>query len=180
MAAVAARYARALAELIAKTNLDPVASVSQLRTVAGALESSRELRAVWESPAILTEQKLKVLDALVAKAGISERVLRNFMAVLIDQERTALLPEIVTQVEQQIHARLGQIEAEIVSSRELAPEQRTQLLGELARLTGKTVLPRYSTDSSLLGGVTVRVGSTIYDGSVRGQLERMRRQLTES
>jgi F-type H+-transporting ATPase subunit delta len=180
MAAVAARYARALADLVAKAKLDPAATVAQLRTLSEAFETSKELREVWESPAIALEQKQKVLDALAARAGITERLLRNFIAVLIEKDRIALLPEIVGQVESEFNARLGQIHADITSARELAPEQRTALLAELGRLTGKSVLPRYSTDSTLLGGVTVRVGSTIYDGSVRGQLQRMRRQLTES
>jgi F-type H+-transporting ATPase subunit delta len=180
MAAVASRYARALTELIAKAKLDAEASLAQLRTLADAFQVSAELRAVWESPAIAAEQKHKLLDALAAKAGITERLLRNFIAVLIDHERVALLPEIVEQVQHELNARGGRIEAEITSARELVPEQRELLLAEIARLTGKSVVPRYATNSNLLGGVTVRVGSTIYDGSVRGQLERMRRQLTES
>jgi F-type H+-transporting ATPase subunit delta len=105
---------------------------------------------------------------------------RNFIAVLIDQDRIALLPEVVSQLETELNSRGGRIDAEIISARELGPEQQTTLLAEISRLTGKYVLPRYVTDASLIGGVTVRVGSTIYDGSVRGQLQRIRQQLTES
>jgi len=180
MAAVASRYARALADVIAKEKLDAAAAVAQLRSLSDAFQVSAALREVWESPAILAEQKLRVLDALAAKAGVTQRQLRNFVAVLIDHERIALLPEIVAQAELEINARSGRIDAEIVSARELTPEQCAALLAEIARVTGKTVQPRYSTDKNLLGGVTVRAGSTIYDGSVRGQLERMRRQLIES
>ena len=180
MAAVSSRYARALAEVIAKTKLDPTAAVSQLRTFAEAFQASPQLREVWESPAIPSNQKLGVLDALAARAGVTTRTLRNFIAVLIDQDRIALLPEIAVQVERELNARGGRIDADIVSARELTQEQKTELLAEIARVTGKTVLPRYATDQSLIGGVKVRVGSTIYDGSVRGQLERMRRQLIES
>jgi F-type H+-transporting ATPase subunit delta len=79
----------------------------------------------------------------------------------------------------ELNIRHGRVDAEVVSARELDPEQRSSLLAELSRLTGKVVLPRYSTDEKLIGGVTVRVGSTIYDGSVRGQLQRIRQQLTE-
>ena len=180
MAAVSSRYARALADLIAKAKLDAPAAVAQLRSFADAFQASAQLREVWETPAIPAEQKLKVLDALAAKVGATARPLRNFIAVLIDQDRIALLPEIAKQVELELNARGGRIDAEIVSSRELTPEQQAALLAEIGRVTGKTVLPRYSTDKSLIGGVTVRVGSTIYDGSVRGQLQRIRRQLIET
>ena len=180
MAAVSSRYARALAEVIVKAKLDPTAAVSQLRAFAEAFQVSPQLREVWETPAIPGDQKLKVLDALAAKVGVTVRSLRNFVAVLIDQDRIALLPEIAVQVERELNARGGRIDADIVSARELTQDQKTALLTEIARVTGKTILPRYATDQSLIGGVKVRVGSTIYDGSVRGQLERMRRQLTES
>ena len=180
MAAVASRYARALADVIANAKLDAPAAVAQLRSLADAFQVSSQLREVWESPAIPVEQKHKVLDALAAKAGVTARPLRNFIAVLIDHGRIALLPEIATQVELELNARGGRIDADIVSARELTPEQQATLLAEIARVTGKTVLPRYSTDRSLIGGVTVRVGSTIYDCSVRGQLQRMRQQLIET
>jgi F-type H+-transporting ATPase subunit delta len=164
---------------MAKAKLDAPAAVAQLRSLADAFQVSSQLRKVWESPAIPVEQKHKVLDALAARVGVTARPLRNFIAVLIDQRRIALLPEIAAQVELELNARGGRIDADIVSARELTPEQQAALLAEIARVTGKTVLPRYSTDRRLIGGVTVRVGSTIYDGSVRGQLQRMRRQLIE-
>ena len=180
MAAVASRYARAMADVIADAKLDASSAVAQLHSLVAAFQESRELREVWESPAILVEQKHKVLDALAAKAGVTYRPVRNFIAVLIDQGRIALLPEIASQLEIELNSRGGRIDAEIVSARELGPEQRSTLLAEVSRLTGKTILPRYVTDQSLIGGVTVRVGSTIYDGSVRGQLQRIRQQLIES
>ena len=120
-----------------------------------------------------------MLDALAAKLGVGDRVIRNFIVVLMDHGRIALLGEIVAQVGQELNTRAGRVDAEIVSSRELAAPQRQALEAEIARLTGKQVLPRYTTDAGLIGGVTVRVGSTIYDGSVRGQLQRMRQQLVE-
>jgi F-type H+-transporting ATPase subunit delta len=180
MAAVSIRYARALADTIADAKLDAAAAVSQLATIVAAFEESLQLREVWESPAVPVEQKRNLLDALTVRLGVTDRALRNFIAVLIDQGRVALLPEIAGQLQTELNSRNGQVDAEIVSARELAPEQRLDLLDELARLTGKVVLPHYATDEKLLGGVTVRVGSTIYDGSVRGQLQRIRQQLSEN
>jgi F-type H+-transporting ATPase subunit delta len=180
MAAVSSRYARALADVMADAKMDTAKAVAQLQSLVTAFEESRELREVWESPAIPVEQKHHVLDALASRLGVTERPLRNFVAVLIDQDRISLLAEIAKMLELELNSRGGRLEAEIVSARELAPEQRSTLLAELSRMTGKIVLPRYATDAKLLGGVTVRVGSTIYDGSVRGQLQRIRQQLVEN
>jgi F-type H+-transporting ATPase subunit delta len=180
MAAVSSRYARALADVIADAKLDPSKATVQLNSVVAAFELSRELREVWESPAILVEQKRQVLDALAAKVGVTDRPVRNFIAVLIDHDRIALLPEIAIQLDVELNSRSGRVDAEITSARELDSGQRASLIAELSRLTGKVILPHYATDEKLLGGVTVRVGSTIYDGSVRGQLQRIRQQLTES
>jgi len=180
MAAVSSRYARALADVIADAKLDASKAIVQLNSVVAAFELSRELREVWESPAIPVEQKRQVLDAIAANVGVTDRPVRNFVAVLIDHGRIALLPEIAAQLDIELNSRSGRVDAEIVSARELAPEQRASLIAEISRLTGKVILPHYTTDEKLLGGVTVRVGSTIYDGSVRGQLQRIRQQLTES
>jgi F-type H+-transporting ATPase subunit delta len=179
MAAVSSRYARAFADVIADANLDAVKAAGQLHALVDAFEESRELREVWESPAIPVEQKHKLLDALTARIGVTARQLRNFIAVLIDQDRISLLPEIAKQLDIELNSRSGRINAQIVSAREMSPEQRAALLAELSQLTGKTVLPIYAMDAKLIGGVTVRIGSTIYDGSVRGQLQRIRQQLTE-
>jgi F-type H+-transporting ATPase subunit delta len=180
MAAVSSRYARALADVMADANLDAPKVAEQLHSLVAAFEESRELREVWESPAIVVEQKHKVLDALTVRIGVTARQLRNFIAVLIDQGRISLLPEISKQFDIELNNRSGRVDAVIVSAREMAPGQRDALLAELSRLTGKTLLPHYAKDSTLIGGVTVRVGSTIYDGSVRGQLQRIRQQLMES
>lgn len=180
MAEVSSRYARAFADVIADAKLDPAKAVVQLNSVVAAFQLSRELREVWESPAIAVEQKRGVLDALAAKVGVTDRPVRNFVAVLIDQDRIALVSEIAKQLEIELNSRSGRVDAEITSARELASDQRAALIAEISRLTGKIILPHYATDEKLLGGVTVRVGSTIYDGSVRGQLQRIRQQLSEN
>ncbi len=161
-------------------NWTPPKAVEQLHSLVAAFQESHDLREVWESPAIPAEQKRGLLDALAAKTGVTDRAIRNFIAVLIDQNRIALLPDIAKQLDIELNSRNGRIDAQIVSARELGPEQRSTLIAEISRLTGKIVLPHYATDENLLGGVTVRVGSTIYDGSVRGQLQRIRQQLTEN
>jgi F-type H+-transporting ATPase subunit delta len=180
MASVSARYARAFADVIAERKLDAGAVLVQLRSLTSLFQESRPLREVWESPAIPVEQKRALLDALVAKAGVTERRVRDFIALLIDRDRIRMLPEIADQLESELNNRAGRVHAEIVSAHELGEEQRSTLLAELARLTGKSILASYAVDAGLIGGVKVQVGSTIYDGSVRGQLQRIRQQLVES
>ncbi len=181
MAAVSSRYARALADVIADAKLDAAKAVAQLHSLVAAFEESRELREVWESPAIPVEQKHKVLDALAARLGVTDRPLRNFIAVLIDQDRISLLAEIAKHVgdsNSTAAADASTLKSSVPAS--LLPSSASTLLAELSRMTGKIVLPHYATDAKLIGGVTVRVGSTIYDGSVRGQLQRIRQQLVEN
>ncbi len=177
---VSSRYARAFADVIAGSKLDAARAQEQVNSLAAAFEISKELREVWESPAIPVEQKRKVLDVLAQRVGVTDRPVRNFIAVLIDQDRIGLLPAIARELAEELNHRAGRVEASIVSARELGEEQRQSLVAEIARLTGKHVAAGYTTDPGLLGGVVVKVGSTIYDGSVRGQLQRMRRQLTEN
>jgi F-type H+-transporting ATPase subunit delta len=117
------------------------------------------------------------LDAIAARAQIS-RPVRNFMAVLIDHRRVEFLGPIVKQFELELNRRLGFAEAEIVSARELGPDERRSLEAELEKLTGKKVRASYSQDPVVVGGAIVRMGSTIYDGSVRGKLERIQEALS--
>jgi F-type H+-transporting ATPase subunit delta len=138
--------------------------------------SSKELRQVWEAPSIPADQKRKLLDAIVAREKISVEV-RNFLAVLIDKGRIQFLDAIVKQFEQDLNQRLGFAVAEITSARDLSEQERRALESEVEKLTGKKVRANYAQDPSILGGAVVRIGSTIYNGSVKGQLEKIREQL---
>jgi F-type H+-transporting ATPase subunit delta len=117
-----------------------------------------------------------VLDAIVQRAGIS-RPVRNFVAVVIDKGRVRVFEDIVAQFAQELNQRLGFAEAEVTTARELGANERTGLEADLARVTGKRIRARYEQDRSILGGAIARVGSTVYDGSVKGQLARIRQLL---
>lgn len=145
--------------------------------VSTIASESEELRKVWESPAIPAAQKRKLLDAIVAKQGIS-RPIRNFIAVLVDHRRIMMLEQVLKDFRRELDIRLGFAEAEISSARELTDSERRALEAQVEKLTGKRVRARYSRNSLLLGGAVIRLGSTIYDGSVAGQLERIREQLS--
>ena len=173
MASVTITYARALADAVFDAHLDPAKTLAEAQALTQLVSESRELRQVWETPSISAEQKRGVLDAIVAREGISHTV-RNFVAVLIDHRRTNFLAPIVKQFELELDQRMGFAEANITSARELSEAERRGLESQVEKLTGKKVRAHYLRDASLLGGVVVRLGSTIYDGSVNGQLERIR------
>jgi len=177
MASVTSTYARAFADVVLDQRLDADRTLREAQSLAGLVASSKELREVWETPSIPAEQKRRVLDAIVAREGIS-RPVRNFIAVLIDHRRIAFLDPIVKQFEQELFARMGFAEAEITSARALGDNERRNLEAQVERVTGKKVRARYSEDPSVLGGAIVKVGSTIYDGSVKGQLERIKEALS--
>jgi len=177
MASVTNTYARAFADAVFSGKHDPDKALQEAQAVAELVAGSKELRAVWETPSITAEQKRAVLDAIVVRQGISKTV-RNFVAVLIDHRRINFLGPIVKQFEQELNQRLGFTEAEVISARELNQADRSVLEARMETVTGKKVRARYSRDESLLGGAVVKVGSTIYDGSVAGQLDRIKQALS--
>ena len=177
MAAVASRYARALVEVILEQKVDSDIARQQLNAIVEAVEESDELRRVWESPAVLPAQKRAVLDGIAGQIKALKPI-RNFMAVLIDHRRIGMLKDIARQFEVELDKELGFTEVEVSSARPLSPGEKRAVETRVENMTGKKVRARYVTDTELLGGVVVRAGSTIYDGSVRGQLEKMRQDLS--
>jgi F-type H+-transporting ATPase subunit delta len=176
MAAVLGRYARAYAEVVVKNKLNPEKTVAEFQQMADVVNSSRELRNVLQNPAVSREQKLKLLDSIIQHIGAT-KMLRNFLAVLIDNRRIGNVSDLLEQFKQELDRRMGIAHAKVTSVRELSSAERKSLEKELAEITGKTVRATYSEDAGLLGGVLVRVGSTVYDGSVLGRLQRMRAEI---
>jgi len=177
MAGVSIRYARAFADVIADKRLDADATLGELSQVVGLVNESAELRTVLESPAIPAEQKHKLIEAIAQRAGFSTPV-RNFLAVIVDHRRVALLGEIAQQVRAELNQRLGIADAEVTSARELGDDERRELESRLIASTGRKVRAHYQVDPTVLGGAVVRIGSTIYDGSVRGQLRKLKEELS--
>jgi len=177
MASVTSRYARAFADVVLARNLNTEKIRQQLAELLATVKSSPELRRVLDTPAITLAQKIELLNVIAARLALFPEV-RNFTAVLIQHRRIGQLQQVVTQFERELNQRLGIADAEVSSARELGPDERRTLESQIERLTGKRVQARYSIDSALLGGAVVRLGSTIYDGSVRGQLNKIREQLS--
>jgi F-type H+-transporting ATPase subunit delta len=174
---VFSRYARAFADVVIEKKLDARKVEDELRSFVRIVESVPDLRTVWENPSVDPRQKRAVLDQIIAHIGGS-RTLRNFIAVLIDHRRVAALPEIARQFEIDLNERLGLADAEVTSARELSDSEKRSLEARVGEVIGKKVRARYKTDAKVLGGAVVKVGSTIYDGSIRGQLERLKQELS--
>ena len=179
MAAVAARYARALADVLARPDA-PAASegvVAGLREFLRLLETSEELRTVLANPAVPAARKSALIERLAALLELS-RASRNFLLVLLDHRRMNLLGEVLGKLETLLDERRGIVRAEVTSAVELAADERQLLEEALGGLTGKQVRMRCSIDPELLGGAVTRIGSTIYDGSLREQLRQVRQRLS--
>jgi len=176
MASVVGAYARALVDVVIGSKLDPARMLQELHATESLLMESDPLRRVLENPSIPGDRKRAVLDAIAKRMGMVRQA-RNFIAVLTDHRRLPLFSDIVKQVEQELNDRLGFADAQVSSARPLSDPEKQLLEAEIAKLTGKRVRARYEQSASLLGGAVVKVGSTIYDGSVEGQLARIREQL---
>lgn len=178
MASVVGTYARAFADVVMKKSnlLDSARMLQELHGIEALFKESDQFRRVMENPSIPGDRKLAVLDA-VAMRLVTTRQVRNFVAVLTDHRRLPLFSEILKQLERELDERQGFAEAQVTSARPLSESQKQMLEAEIAQLTGKQVRARYEEDASLLGGAVVQVGSTIYDGSVKGQLDRIKEQL---
>jgi F-type H+-transporting ATPase subunit delta len=181
MASVVGTYARAFADVVmtGSSHLDPARALQELQAFEALLKESDQLRRVLENPSIPGDRKRAVLDAITARLGTTRQV-RNFVAVVTDHHRLPLFSDILKELEQVLDERQGFAEAQVSSARQMSDPERRMLEAEVARMTGKKVRARYTEDASLLGGAVVQVGSTIYDGSVKGQLEKIREQLVES
>ncbi len=179
MSVIALRYAHAFASVVASQKLDAEAAQRQLRDFRETLKGSRELQEVLADPAIAREQKLKVLDAIAGKIGMVSQV-RNFIAVIMDHDRLGDLGEILDEYHAVADEGAGLSEAEIVSARALNEEDRIALESQVAKLAGGRVRATYREDPSLLGGAVVRIGSKVYDGSIRAQLERLKQRLVSA
>ena len=179
MSALTLRYAHAFASVAASNHLDSAAAQQQLRDFSETFAGSHELREVLMNPSIANEQKLKVLDAIAGRIGMIPQV-RNFVAVIMDHQRLPELDEILTEYHAIADEQSGMAEAEIISAHPLNEEDRAELEAQVARVAGSRVRATYRQDATLLGGAVVRIGSTVYDGSLRGQFQQLKQKLVNA
>jgi len=177
--AVAMRYANALADVVTTGGggISVEAVLAELRGFEEALRGSPGLHGALTSPAVPPSRKRAVVGRIGDILKLS-RVTRNFLFVLIDKRRLSALSDVIHTFETVADERLGFARADVTSARSLGEPQRDLLRTHLERLSGKRIRARYNVDESLIGGVVARIGSTVYDGSVRGQLESLGRRLS--
>ncbi|HUS05970.1 MAG TPA: ATP synthase F1 subunit delta [Bryobacteraceae bacterium] len=177
--AVASRYANALVDavLAASPKADPHQASAELSFFEEMVQGASELRNILLSPAVSATRKRSVIARFSQSMPLSTLV-RNFLWVLVDHRRIAILGEIKEAFDLILDERLGLVRAQVKSAKTLEEPQKAALQAELSRLTGKQVRCDYSVEPELLGGMTARIGSTIYDGSVRAQLDYLHQRLT--
>ena len=176
------RYARALVDVVLApgSGLKAEDATAQLKTVEEWLANSPDLRSVFITPAVPASRKRAVLTKLASEAGMAPMI-RNFLCVILDHKRIAQLTQIREAFESILDEETGFVSAQVTSAAPLEDAQSSSIAAELARMTGRQVRMSTSVDPELVGGVIAKVGSTVYDGSLRGQIEGMRHKLmTES
>ncbi len=175
MSAVTERYAAALADVgFERKNGDVLRA--DLNAFVDLYVQNADLRNALESPVVDRDVKHRVIEQVAAKMGVNDAV-RNFLYLIVDHGRTHLLHEIVPAYGSELNKRLGIADAEVTSAHPLSEADKKQLVSVLEQRTGKKIQARFKEDAALVGGAVVRVGSTIYDGSVREQLNRLRERL---
>ncbi len=182
--ALARRYARALTDVLFGEKLPRAAEMrpqlaalkEQLAQFADLLRQHAPLRNVLTSPAVPQQEKLAVLDQLGQRLKFSP-LARNFLALLIENQRLDLLRLILESFDREVYARLGIVPVEVVTAVPLTAAQRKELEARLRALTGGEVELRFGEDSAILSGGIVRMGTTVYDGSLRVQLRRLQAEL---
>jgi F-type H+-transporting ATPase subunit delta len=176
LAAIAKRYAKALADVSFKLGQSERLE-KELIQFEELLRQNRELQLFYTNPAIPVARKKAATSAILRNLGFSNMA-ANFIFVLIDKHRINALTEIRGAFQQAVNEHLGVIQAEITSAIEVDGETRSKLEAALESLTGKKVLLKFGIDRGLIGGAVTRIGDTIYDGSVRQQLELIRARLS--
>lgn len=172
---IARRYSIALADAVAGSDeTDKVKA--ELESWGELLTQSTDLQTVFGNPAIAHANKEKVLEALIAKAK-PLKTTANFLKVLLQNGRLADLGEINERFATVLDERNGIVSAEIISARELPASERAEFEKNLEKVTGKKVVISYAINKDIIGGVVTRIGSTVYDGSVKTKLESLKEQL---
>ena len=178
MRSIARPYAKALLAVAGSTEA-AVAVRDELAAFAAAQRESRELAAAFVNPAVPLEVKRRVLDGVADRMGLSE-LSRRLLRSLADRHRLARVDEVVVGLTERLNERLGIAVADVTAAEQLGDDERRELLRVLEQKTGKRVEMRVSVEPRLLAGFVARVDSHRFDGSLRGQLDRLAKELAET
>lgn len=172
---VARRYASALADVVVKSG-EANSVKSELKTWEEMIRSNSELADAFSNPSIAHDSKEKVLESLIERTG-STKTTANFLRILLRNNRLTEINQINERFVSVLDDRSGITSAQIISARELSEAEKTEIKTNLEKLTDKTVNLNFNIDKNIIGGVIARIGSTVYDGSVKTQLEELREKL---
>ncbi|PYS12001.1 MAG: ATP synthase F1 subunit delta [Acidobacteria bacterium] len=176
MSVAANRYARALIDVLYPEKAE--AGLQQLRDFLALLSDQQDARRFLENPTMAGERRKRLLKEIFDALSWDHRV-ANFIAILVDRERLPILEEIIQAYQKLLDERLGIIRARVTSAHSLNHSEQQELAARLEQATGKQIRMEVAVDPSLIGGLLAQVGSTIYDGSVRQQLEAFKTRLVE-
>jgi F-type H+-transporting ATPase subunit delta len=172
---VARRYAVALADVV-RSRGEAREVRDELSVWEEMMRENSQLIVVFRHPTIPYEQKRRVLDELIRRARVRPTT-ANFLQVLLQNHRLADLSEINRQFAGELDRRAGVVTAHVTTARPIPPVAQEALRARLSQLTESNVRLQFEVDGDLLGGVVTRIGSTLYDGSVRGQLQQMKQKM---
>jgi F-type H+-transporting ATPase subunit delta len=173
--ALARRYASALADVV-MTRGESREVREELAAWESMTQSNPQLLEVFRHPTIPHEQKRAVLNELLTRTRVRPTT-ANFLQVLLQNHRLADLSEVNRQFVQELDRRSNVVTAQVTTARPLPVDAQESLRAKLSQMTGRSVRLEFEVDDSLIGGVVTRIGSTLYDGSVRGQLEQVKRKM---
>jgi F-type H+-transporting ATPase subunit delta len=172
------RYARALFDVALQENTDLAQVDRDLTAVIEMMKGSPDLALASGRSAVSDAQRQSMMEA-VAKAMSLSPVVTKMLVLLAKSGKLNLVPDLGASFRERLLAHQNVVRAEVTSAAPLSPEKTQALEDSLSTVTGKKVDLSVSVDPTLLGGVVARIGSTVYDGSVKTQLQRMRQELVE-
>ena len=176
MSVAASRYAKALMDVLYPAKAE--AGLEQLRSFSSVLSGHDDARLVFENPTVSNEHRKDLLKK-IGDALALDPPIRNFLGLLIERDRLDLMGEVIAAYETFLDEKLGVVRAHVTSALELDATQQSEIASKLQALTGKKVRMEVSVDPELIGGLVAQVGSTIYDGSIRQQLQSFKNSLTQ-
>jgi len=171
----ALRYARAVLE-VALAEADPVAVEQQLASAAELFQGHAGLWKVMTNPAVPAPKKRATVDAMLPQLGVAPVVAKT-LQMLASRDRVGLLPAIVEAYSEKLMDHQRVVRAAVTSAAPLSADRVTKLERQLAAITGRRVVMSAAIDPAILGGLVTQIGSTVYDGSVKRQLEKIRERL---
>jgi len=178
--AAASRYSRALFDVLIKEHGDLEKAETDLGSFVGLLSQHAVLSTTLRNPAIPASKKKAVVEGILAQGGSLSPVAAKLILMLAERDRLALLPDILRTYRERVMQHQQVIRGDITTAMPLDVDQLRALEQGLQQATGRKVILEAKVDPSIIGGVVTRLGSTVYDGSVTTQLEKMKQSLIEA